>query len=41
MEIREMTVRECLADEAVREALYRTVPELKRYPLGRFSRMKV
>ena len=23
MEIREMTVRECLADEAVREALYR------------------
>ena len=41
MEIREMTVRECLADEAVREALYRNVPELKRYPLGLFSRMKV
>ncbi len=41
MGIREMTVRECLADEAVREALYRNVPELKRYPLGLFSRMKV
>ena len=41
MEIREMTVRDCLADEAVREALYRNVPELKHYPLGLFSRMKV
>ena len=41
MGIREMTVKECLADETVREALYRHVPELKRYPLGLFSRMKV
>ena len=41
MGIREMTVKECLADETVRAALYRHVPELKRYPLGLFSRMKV
>lgn len=41
MEIREMTVKECLSDAEVRELLYRNVPELSRYPLGLFSRMKV
>jgi len=41
MDIREMTVRQCLADPAVKALLERHVPDLSRYPLGLFGGMRV
>ena len=41
MDIREMTVRQCLNDPAIKALLESYVPNLSRYPLGLFGGMKV
>lgn len=41
MDVRDMTVKECLADPVIRPLLDKHIPELSKYPVALFAQARV